>query len=481
MSNVDVNIKMFQVGELGDCFLLKFKENDAESAVLIDCGSFRNSGKSVERLTTIAKFIKTDLDGKSLNVVLGTHQHNDHLSGYTHAVDTFKEIGMDNVWLSWLDDPKDTDAGKIASGQRDLTKKLLSLSGELEKNNHDKHSLAAEKINDVLGFYVAKDDDAPHAAAATKPPVVPQMGLDNLKSIGKKVSYLSPGDVLDLPGLSTGAVKVYVLGPPRDSKLLFDINPSKDETYDTKLTAVSNLADGYLSALTNYAGNAVGTEERNFPFDKKFGKKLDNAGFLNHSYYLPENDWKRIDDEWLDPVGRLALYLDSYTNNSSLVVAFELVETGKILLFVGDAQTGNWLSWRDIKWDKEKVKPGFSLDYLLNNTVLYKVGHHCSHNATLKEYLDDKITHPDLVAMIPVDDSDPNITKKNGWRMPAVNLYKKLKEKTNNRVLRMDRGWDADCDPNGSAATSWEKLSKPVVDKTNFFIEYEVKAEPSGN
>ena len=33
------------------------------------------------------------------------------------------------------------------------------------------------------------------------------------------------------------------------------------------------------------------------------------------------------------------------TNNSSLVLAFELGKGGKVLLFTGDAQRGNWASW----------------------------------------------------------------------------------------------------------------------------------------
>ena len=475
MSKVNVNIKMFQVGELGDCFLLTFNENDRKSTVLIDCGSFRNSGKSVERLQTIAGIVKTQVNGKALNVAVGTHQHNDHLSGYVHAAETFKEIGIDNVWLSWLDDPKDADAGKVAAGQRDLTQKLQAISTALTNNSNENHSAAAEKINDMLGFYDSPqtDGEASLDLAGKAAPVIPQQGIDNLKAIGKQVSYLSPGNVFDLPGMSAGSVKVYVLGPPRDGKLLFDINPNKDESYDTKLTAISNLADGYIAALSNFSGKDVGSFERNFPFDKKFEKALINPEFTNSPYNLTDT-WRRIDDEWLDQAGRLALYLDSYTNNSSLVLAFELVESGKVLLFVGDAQTGNWLSWDNIKWEPAQVKQGFSLDYLLNNTVLYKVGHHCSHNATLKDYLDNKLNHPELVAMIPVDDTDANITKKNGWKMPAVNLYKKLKEKTQNRVLRMDKFADPDCDPDG-INSSWGNLSKPVLDKKQFYIEYEVR------
>ena len=44
------------------------------------------------------------------------------------------------------------------------------------------------------------------------------------------------------------------------------------------------------------------------------------------------------------------------TNNTSLALAFELIEkgrVGKVLLFPADAQVGNWLSWHG-----EKMKFG---------------------------------------------------------------------------------------------------------------------------
>jgi len=119
-------------------------------------------------------------------------------------------------------------------------------------------------------------------------------------------------------------------------------------------------------------------------------------------------------------------------------LAFELVKTGKVLLFAADAQTENWISWEKLKW--EDAEKEFKTYSLIQNTLLYKVGHHGSHNATLVKTL-ESMEHPELVAMIPVDKSDPNITKKKGWKMPARNLYKRLKEKTNFRILLMDDGF----------------------------------------
>ena len=80
--------------------------------------------------------------------------------------------------------------------------------------------------------------------------------------------------------------------------------------------------------------------------------------------------------------GALALAMNNATNNASLVLAFELSKGGKVLLFVGDAQAGNWRSWSDGAFDDGGTK--VTAEDLLGRTVLYKVGHHGSHNATLK-------------------------------------------------------------------------------------------------
>ena len=61
-------------------------------------------------------------------------------------------------------------------------------------------------------------------------------------------------------------------------------------------------------------------------------------------------EWRRIDKEWLYSAEQLALDMNDQTNNSSLVLAFELGKGGKVLLFAADAQRGNWLSWARKSW-----------------------------------------------------------------------------------------------------------------------------------
>ncbi|HEY8735381.1 MAG TPA: MBL fold metallo-hydrolase [Puia sp.] len=456
-----VTVKMFQVGELGDCFLLHFVKDEKESYVLIDCGSFRNSTNSKKRLEKIVTYIRKELKGKKLDVVVGTHQHNDHLSGFVHCAGLFKGI-VDHVWLSWLDDPKDAMGKKIISDQENLVGAMKKLNDKLTSL---KIANAHPAVRDILGFYSIDEDN--------NDPVIPAEGIANLKTLGENpVAYLSPGQQPDLPGMSTDLVKVYVLGPPRNHSQLFDKDPKRTETYDPLALAVQS-AGKLLSGLNNLDTHSDKREEEQFPFNKIFSKRPSQANKdILKIYNNPSQRWRTIESEWLDQADRLALYLDSFTNNSSLALAFELVQSGKVLLFAADAQTGNWLSWENIQWETESKD--FKTYNLIENTVLYKVGHHASNNATLPKAL-EAMQHEELVAMIPVDRTDPNITKKNGWKMPAKNLYERLKQKTGYRVLRMDDGFADECGP-ADKKNTWKRLPfKPIIDKKNFFIEYTVQ------
>jgi len=459
---ITATVRMFHVGELGDCFWLSFKDGKEESNVLIDCGSFRNGHVSRQRLNQIVTYIMSRLNGKPLDVVIGTHQHNDHLSGFVHCERLFGGM-VAQVWLSWLDNPKDEQARTIKREQKNLIHNIKALQ---QKMKSPSMQIAKGLLTDILGFYNASGSD----------PEVPTKGIEILRGLGaKEPRYLDQGEVLSLPGLPHNSVKVYTLGPPRNSKLLFDKDPQKDETYDPHLAFANTSALRYLAALDNYDSSKRDRVEDQFPFNEYYKKKRSKANpAMLARYDNSREGWRKIDDDWLEAVSRLGLYLDSYTNNSSLVLAFELVKSGKVLLFAADAQTGNWQSWDTIEWTE--MAKGFSVKSLLRNTVLYKVGHHGSHNATLVKAL-EAMEHPELVAMIPVDKSDSNILKKNGWKMPAKNLYKRLKEKTHYRVLLMDDGFADECHPvKNNDKSRWNELPYlPIIDTENLFVEYKIK------
>src|SRR5262244_407406 len=78
-----------------------------------------------------------------------------------------------------------------------------------------------------------------------------------------------------------------------------------------------------------------------------------------------------------------AKQLNSFLNNQSLVILFNF--KGKKLLFVGDAQAGNWEHWlfgTDTPDNKPNGSPIASAQQILTSLDFYKVGHHGSGNAT---------------------------------------------------------------------------------------------------
>ena len=156
--------------------------------------------------------------------------------------------------------------------------------------------------------------------------------------------------------------------------------------------------------------------------------------------------WRRIDHEWLYSAESLALSLNTGVNNTSLVLAFELPASKKVLLFIGDAQRGNWISWANLRWNDGDET--ITARDLLSRTVLYKVGHHGSHNATLAGTVD--AVHPNLdwmglsefagefTAMIPAVKDWAMQVKPKPWYHPLPSIQRALLKKAQGRVLQMD-------------------------------------------
>lgn len=462
---LSVTVRMYRLDELGDCFLLIFRDGQAVSRMLVDCGSFRNSAASKARLQEIVANIAEETDGSPLNVVVGTHQHNDHVSGFVHCETELKAIGVEQVWLPWLDNPQDATAVEIGREHNNLKLALYSARTKLYSLAGSRAKAKLGVVNDMLGFY---------GANAKTPPALPADAIRRLKLMGrKKPKYLNPGTILDLPGLVEDKVRVYVLGPPRDYATMRKVDPRLGESYDHALAYQALSATRFLAAIDGHLSGSNGYE-RQYPFQEplkqRSGKESARLKKLQAAYRRREQGWRTIDDDWLNQAESFALFLDSYTNNSSLVLALELVSSGKVLLFAADAQTGNWRSWSDVKWKNKDV----SLDDLLARTVLYKVGHHGSHNATLVQAL-EKMTHEDLVCLIPVHKKDPNITKVGGWKMPARNLLRNLRARAANRVLQMDGAHAKDCHPGKEPAqAAWKSAGiKPKI--TPLYMELTIR------
>ena len=439
-NSASCKIRMYRLPELGDCFLLQFNDGKNSSDVLIDCGSFRNSNKSAQFLNKVADNIKQTTGPKGLDLVIATHQHNDHMSGFKHAQKVFDNMPVQQVFLSWLDDPKDPIAKDILKKQKKIQAEFARFMGLLKSRSSKVAKNLRENMLDLVDT-LSIDGNS-----------VTSIATEYLRTRGERpIKYVSPGETLHIPGVDPDKFKMHILGPPKNYKSIRDTSPNKGESYDPHLNRIMFSMSDFISALESKG-------EDHYPFNFHYKNKLSKNDPALKSYHAQE--WRKIDDDWLILGERLGLHLNSYTNNTSIAIAFELVESSQFLLFVGDAQVGNWKTWDQI----DRGTTGPDMDFILSNTVVYKVGHHGSHNATLKTSM-DRMSHDDLVAFIPVNRKDPNLTKANPWKMPAKNLYRELKKRTAGRIFRMDDG------KLKQANVKWP--SKPVVNA--LFVEYEVK------
>lgn len=347
-------------------------------------------------------------------------------------------------------------------------------------------------------------------AARTKPSSNElALGLLTAKAGSNKIRYLEPGQVTTISEVQH--LRAYVLGPPRpgrdgDEDLLRRADPSKipgrkkgdpdgefKEVYLSGRDDTRALTLAPALSLAGTSGHAAFAPDSQYPFTYQFRREYKSIGeqkfvwqhsdhrnlestqeFLKKSYLAPEQSWRRIDGDWLQTTEQLALNLAGDTNNTSLVLALEWGPPGKgqVLLFPGDAQVGNWLSWRRQDYHAEGKRS--TADDLLRRTVLYKVGHHGSHNATAKrDSTDTTPQHPlgvpyglelmnDIIALIPVDLQAVKKEMPNVWKMPYEGLYRRLREKSHRRVLRADESIEPLRHPEEPDAcphsTEWEEV-----------------------
>jgi len=401
---------MYRQG-LGDCFLLCFGGKKPTKTILIDCGVILGTEKASEKMAEVVEHIAKDL-GSSIDVVVATHEHWDHVSGFVQAKDAFDEISFGEIWFAWTESPDDDQASGLRKDRTDRRKSLAvaidhwkSVVGD-PKDEDDPTGVHARMATaeSVLGFF---HGELLGAAASTSD------AMEYLQGRKEHKRYLEPGTSFALPDVPD--VRVFVLGPPRDMAFIKKTLPSKraPETYEDSALAMAPAFFAAVAAQSDPASGDDRSDAQLHPFDHRHRLPLPkdpDESFIG-KHYLGAEEWRRIDYDWLGATADLAIALDNDTNNTSLVLAFELGEGGDVLLFPGDAQVGNWLSWEDMEFKVPKRDKPVTAADLLSRVVFYKVGHHASHNATLREKGLERMTNEDLHAMVPVD-SDMALKKK---------------------------------------------------------------------
>jgi hypothetical protein len=445
---------MYRQG-LGDCFLLTLKSDaDRPFRMLIDCGLLLGTPDAEITMNRIARDIALECESY-LDVVVATHPHWEHVSGFLQAQRVFDDIKMGEVWLPWTEDPADALAENLRSRQQRTLQGLRVAASRITRVDAD----AGARLRRILNAFGAASHADAHDAIAylighrSKP----------------RIRYLRPGD---LPLPLTHTARAFVLGPPtlEGAQALQPGGASKSGMGLAPTDPVATL----LAALGGLSDAESRLPEQVQAFSPRY--RLPTEGALGHKFfrehYLQEADsWRRIDSEWLGTAEQFTLALDNDANNASLAMAIELEPVGRVLLFPADSQESQWQSWLKLRWDIEVPARCSVLGIdLLKRTVLYKVGHHGSSSATPESGL-QMMTSSDLVALLPTCQA---AAQRLGWpQIPFPALLGRLISKTRGRILQSDIDWPEQ--PDKVSDAEWESFIQRIrADENGLYFEISI-------
>src|ERR1044072_8454271 len=95
----EVRVRMYRQG-LGDCFLLTFPRKPEPFHMLVDCGALKSKHYGSEEMKEVVRSIQKTIKDEmarhgakaALDAVAATHEHWDHISGFSDAQEVFDEI-----------------------------------------------------------------------------------------------------------------------------------------------------------------------------------------------------------------------------------------------------------------------------------------------------------------------------------------------------------------------------------------------------
>lgn len=453
ISTEGVRVRMYRVG-FGDFFLLTVPGTNGPAHVLIDCGV--HAKPVAGAMDACIEDLKATTACR-LSLVIVTHYHADHLSGFASNYDDFLGFDVETVWLSNRLDPSH-DRASAFLGQ--LTSVASALEPHLGARTDEAAVQAAIKVENALGPLMPATGTRGNADA-----------LELLRSgfHGKaQVHYYQGGDKADLPSDLEGMMTAQILAPsPLDSGGAFSASDNRDAQY---LAAVGDA--GAIPHATDLE-----------PFEKAWPGRAGDfppSAFDEFDTGLHSEDRTSSGDgeanlratlATMQPDALLAAAdkLDGTLNNQSLVVLFTC--RGKKLLFVGDAQWGNWAYWLYGQGATGAALPTMTAaaTNILSTIDFYKVGHHGSTNATPIPVV--AALNTDCVAMVSTATGAYGTPSKQ-TEVPRSALLAALEARTGSRTVRSDWVGGPGIDPDPSARADMETLPIGFASTDHLFIDY---------
>ena len=337
---------MYRQG-LGDCFLVSLPRTDGGTRpfyVMIDCGVVLGTPNPAAIMKQVLDSIVQETGG-AIDLLIATHEHWDHLSGFVQAKDSFDRLTkVGQVWLAWTEDPSDPQARQLDKFKSGALNALQQTSARLNSvQGLSPHlSIIQDGLQAVMGFNFGAKGEKVRSAR------------DAATQLAAQKRYLEPSTApISLPGLSD-TLRIYVLGPPRDAAML-GITDRPTEMYGLATAGGWSIAAVLGDAFTAQAGSFQTRPDNSAPFNPEEGIDLRGARsaqkgttdaqvrqtsqFLRDYYDGPvrpsvgenpqttrriapdpnetDQTWRRIDNDWLGVSSDLAIQLDDRTNNSS--------------------------------------------------------------------------------------------------------------------------------------------------------------------
>lgn len=423
-----VTVRMYNPG-FGDCFRVTVHDDDATWRLLVDCGVHSHGRVKVggvsRSIDEIAKAVVADLSAECggaphLDVVVATHHHQDHISGF--ACDAWDGVDVDEVWVSFVEDPQDADAAALRDGTAKVANGLR-LAAE--------HAASARAPGRPAEEWPATLALAHDFAVNSSP---------NQEAMGRLTSgrfHGAAAHVRFLPDKDAAAnviqvgphARVHVLGPSRDPADLARMNPPAAEHWLTGSDG-TDAADPDAEPLFDALYRVPRADLR-----ERIGEEA-----LRARVALKLGDLA-FDDQAL--LGAASL-LERSVNNTS--VFFVLEVAGHRFVFVGDSQEGAW----------DHVLDDPAALALVTAPEFYKVGHHGSNNATPKRFVEG-VLGDDAYAMMPV-----GLVPEWADQIPYPALVTALQDH-HTHLVRADQppapSHDGDVTVNVDPAGLWSELS----------------------
>lgn len=383
---VGIRVRMYRVG-FGDFFLLSLLGTAGKPVhIIIDCGVFKGTSQtgdigSIEG--AVANMV--EVTNRQVALIIMTHRHADHIAGFARCADVFKTLTVGAVWMPIWESEYEPVAMQFQAELTHLAEGLRTHFASFGANASQEQATARKYMENAIGELGATGAAAAGSNADA---------LDLLKSGLPAVTphYYKRGDAVELPPvLADTGLTAQILGPPPIDALA--------------LMTLMDLKKGVGQYLTEQdEPEASGAFA---PFGPEW--EIAPPGSAKNSKaecYRPESfrEWVRPRKKWGEiswneariardvmagalgasqPIAAImaAKKLNSFLNNQSLVILFTF--KGKKLLFVGDAQAGNWQHWL-FDTHERKVDGGITVaaEQILTSLDFYKVGHHGSSNST---------------------------------------------------------------------------------------------------